>query len=475
MTTLYAGNWVSEHCSTIGISDLILTGVTSADTSRFNDAITNGDVFYVVKDGDDREAGFGVLSPNRIMRNPQATLLNGVYNDSSPVPISLHGFSVVECTSSADTYSRMVAHLEDESNPHSVTKEQVGLGNVDNTSDADKPISDATQAALNGKEDANTNIQEHIASVNNPHSVTKEQVGLGNVDDTSDADKPISDETQDALNDKEDANVNIQAHIASLTNPHQVEPDDIGLGEVDNTSDADKPVSSATQTALNLKANLVSPDFAGVPTAPTATPGTSSLQLATTQFVLANNTEGTLNHDVLTNRDLDSQHPISAITDLQDVLDFKENVFVKNTAFNKNFGSGSGTVAMGNHTHTGEYEPANPDLTNHLVDSNNPHAVTKAQVGLSNVDNTSDINKPVSIATAAQLNLKANINSPTFTGAPKAPTPADNSVPTRLATTQYVHDNSSGGPSGNYAEVFHQLTEPLAFDAGDIWIEGTPA
>ena len=43
------------------------------------------------------------------------------------------------------------AHVADTSNPHSVTKAQVGLGNVDNTSDLDKPISTATQAALDGK------------------------------------------------------------------------------------------------------------------------------------------------------------------------------------------------------------------------------------------------------------------------------------------------------------------------------------
>ena len=44
-------------------------------------------------------------------------------------------------------------HLSDTNNPHSVTKSQVGLGNVDNTSDANKPISTATQNALNNKQD----------------------------------------------------------------------------------------------------------------------------------------------------------------------------------------------------------------------------------------------------------------------------------------------------------------------------------
>ena len=42
--------------------------------------------------------------------------------------------------------------------------------------------------------------------------------------------------------------------------------------------------------------------------------------------------------------------------------------------------------------------------------------ITKSIVGLSNVDNTSDINKPGSTATTTQLNLKANLASPTFTG-----------------------------------------------------------
>lgn len=62
----------------------------------------------------------------------------------------------------------------------------------------------------------------------------------------------------------------------------------IGLGNVDNTSDANKPVSTAQQTALNLKANLNSPALTGTPTAPTAPPGTNTTQLATTAFVMAN-------------------------------------------------------------------------------------------------------------------------------------------------------------------------------------------
>lgn len=43
--------------------------------------------------------------------------------------------------------------MDNTSNPHSVTKSQVGLGNVDNTSDSNKPISIEQQAALNAKAD----------------------------------------------------------------------------------------------------------------------------------------------------------------------------------------------------------------------------------------------------------------------------------------------------------------------------------
>ena len=60
---------------------------------------------------------------------------------------------------------------------------------------------------------------------------------------------------------------------------------DVGLGSVDNTSDVNKPVSTAQQSALNLKAPLASPALTGTPTAPTAAAGTNTTQLATTAFV----------------------------------------------------------------------------------------------------------------------------------------------------------------------------------------------
>jgi hypothetical protein len=81
--------------------------------------------------------------------------------------------------------------------------------------------------------------------------ITKSMVGLGNVNNTSDLDKPISTATQTALD--------LKAPLASPTFTGTVSGIDktmVGLGNVDNTSDAAKPVSTATQTALDLKESL---------------------------------------------------------------------------------------------------------------------------------------------------------------------------------------------------------------------------
>jgi hypothetical protein len=90
-------------------------------------------------------------------------------------------------------------HLENDQNPHSVSKQQVGLGSVDNTADVDKPVSKAIGAALDLKADKSA-FDGHVNDQTNPHQVTKAQIGLGNADNTTDLDKPISILTQTALN-----------------------------------------------------------------------------------------------------------------------------------------------------------------------------------------------------------------------------------------------------------------------------------
>lgn len=67
-------------------------------------------------------------------------------------------------------------HIENQKNPHNVTKYQVGLSNVDNTSDLEKPISDATLEALSKKADSEI-LDNHVFDIDNPHAVNAEQVG----------------------------------------------------------------------------------------------------------------------------------------------------------------------------------------------------------------------------------------------------------------------------------------------------------
>jgi|SRR5690625_2448630 len=132
-----------------------------------------------------------------------------------------------------------------------LSKSDIGLSNVDNTSDSNKPISNATQSALSDKANQ-SDLQSHSNDVSNPHEVTKSQVGLGNVDNTSDANKPISDATQSALNSKADQS-DLQSHSDNTSNPHNVTASQVGLGNVDNTSDADKPVSNATSDLIDSR------------------------------------------------------------------------------------------------------------------------------------------------------------------------------------------------------------------------------
>lgn len=61
-------------------------------------------------------------------------------------------------------------HIADKTNPHEVTKAQIGLGNVDNTSDLNKPISTATQTALNGKQNTINDLSEIRTNASNGQS-----------------------------------------------------------------------------------------------------------------------------------------------------------------------------------------------------------------------------------------------------------------------------------------------------------------
>ena len=329
----------------------------------------------------------------------------------------------------------LTEHVGDTNNPHSVTAVQVGLGNVDNTSDADKPVSTAQQEALNLKQDItddtletdnktvpgaineiNSSVESHIANTNNPHRVTAAQVGLGNVDNTSDIDKPVSTATQSAISstantlrselekeielevDSLNSSIStvstaLTAHEANTANPHSVTAEQIGLGNVDNTSDLDKPISTATQVALDTKLDKIT----GV---------TEHTQL------YAKATDGTQGY---MDASVEAVGSTVAVRDSRGIL----NVATPN--------AGTSGAAPASYVDT-KVSGVSSSLAAHEANESNPHQVTKAQVGLGNVNNTADLDKPVSTATQAALNLKQNITDQSLSTTSKTVSGAINEV-----------------------------------------------
>lgn len=106
----------------------------------------------------------------------------------------------------------------------------------------------------------------------------------------------------------------------------------------------------------------------------------------------------TRDHALLYNRDTANQHPITAITGLNDVLDGLSQGI-----------SDEETRAKGVEQElTGSVDSNHQAISNHVSNKNNPHEVTKSQVGLGNCDNTSDANKPISTATQTALDKKVS-------------------------------------------------------------------
>ncbi|MCP1459067.1 hypothetical protein [Bacillus amyloliquefaciens] len=127
-------------------------------------------------------------------------------------------------------------HIQNNENPHHVTKEQVGLSNVINEEQATK-------------EDLNI----HLNDKENPHSVTKSQVGLSKVDNVqqaakidfdahdADLDRHITKDERSYWNSSDERSKSFLAeHTNDQSNPHKVTAEQVGLGNVDNVKQAAK-------------------------------------------------------------------------------------------------------------------------------------------------------------------------------------------------------------------------------------------
>lgn len=159
-------------------------------------------------------------------------------------------------TKETELEGAITTHINDTNNPHNVTKEQVGLGKVDNTTDLEKPVSVATQAALDTKADK-TYVDAQLdtkAPIDSP--VFKGNPQVENPPAPNDSSNRIPSTAWVNETIKNSVSDGLEAHIKDFNNPHNVTKEQIGLGNVDNTSDMNKPISTATQMALDKKADV---------------------------------------------------------------------------------------------------------------------------------------------------------------------------------------------------------------------------
>lgn len=124
------------------------------------------------------------------LRGADTTLQNNItkeVNDRKGEVTRIEGLISDEAATRAQAditvNAKVDSHIGNKSNPHAVTKAQVGLGNVNNTSDVDKPVSTAQATAIADAKAAGTNAQTnlttHMQNMSNPHGVTRDQLGLG--------------------------------------------------------------------------------------------------------------------------------------------------------------------------------------------------------------------------------------------------------------------------------------------------------
>lgn len=322
----------------------------------------------------------------------------------------------------------------------SLTKSDVSLSNVDNTTDLNKPISTATQTALDAKADlvgglvptsqipalALTNVVT-VASQAAMLALTSAQVQPGDVAVRSDgAGSFILTSTNPAILANWtllDAPDDIVTSVNGQQGTVVLGASDVGLGSVNNTSDLNKPISTATQSALDAKADLVG----GV--VPSSQLPSLSLTTAVTvanQSAMLALTSAQVQPGDLAIRSDGAGTFILTATDPSVLSNWKVLSAPTDTVTSVN--SQQGVVVLG-----------------------------KSDVGLGNADNTSDATKNSAVATLTNKTIDAASNtisnldvadfaaSAIVTNAEGiASNNNDTTLPTSAAVKSYVDANSGG-------------------------------
>jgi len=320
-----------------------------------------------------------------------------------------------------------------------ISASMVGLGNVNNTTDLLKPVSIATETALNLK----LNKADTVTLSNRINSklAKSDTVGLSNRINTKLAKTDtagLSNRINTKLAKADTAGLSNRINTKSpINNPtftgivNGITKNMVGLGNVDNTTDAAKPVSTATQTALNLKLNNT--DTAGLRNSintKLAKADTLGLSNRINSKLSKTDTAG------LSNR-------INTKLAKADTLGLSNRI---NSKLAK-----TDTAGISNRINTKLAKTDTAGLSNRI----NSKLAIADTLALSNrinsklakADTTSlsvRINQKLNISDTTSLrngiNARATIASPTFTGTPLAPTATAGTSSNQIATTAFVQD-----------------------------------
>jgi hypothetical protein len=283
-------------------------------------------------------------------------------------------------------------HTANTNNPHNTTKAQVGLGDVENY-----PIATTTQAQT-GTGNAYmtpalvklsitpelTPFQSHIANTSNPHSTTATQVGLGNVQNYGIASQAEAEagtsnttyvtplRTSQAITAL--ALAPLAVHVARADNPHATTATQVGLGNVSNFAVATQAEAEAGTSNVAYMTPLRTAQ------AITTLAGAAFTSHTTNTNNPHNTTAAQVGLGSVQNFGIASQAEAQAGT---------SNILYMTPL---RVSQAITTLALG-------------PLGTHTARVDNPHSTTKAQVGLSNVDN---------FATSSQAEAEAGTNGITF-------------------------------------------------------------
>lgn len=219
--------------------DVNLLGPDSSTDNAL--AVFNGPTGHLIKNSTIVPTAAGIAMVNAADAAAQKALLPAdvvewpdVQNKPSTFPPSTHNHDASYSALGHDhagTYeaanANIQAHIASTSNPHTVTKAQVGLGNVDNTSDANKPVSSAQQTALDGKAATSHNHDGSYSALTHNHDANYSALGHNH-------DASYSALGHNHAGVYEPANANIQAHVVAAHAPANAQANaDITKAEIE--------------------------------------------------------------------------------------------------------------------------------------------------------------------------------------------------------------------------------------------------